>query len=340
MRKKFKCHVCGAVKPASALLLKPESINLGQIGTLSSYCDLCKYELTYILLYKSRLTNKENNINNRSYENAYTQKQCLLCGKNGNNIEILLNGDSYHSNCYYTITSEIDRIYNIEAQLIYNGNAIKNKIQASTLYSNKLIQIFFTRSNFSTHKLLCELKSKFISNTCLLAEVKYELETRQNKLTRLYDNWFERPPDWENRSKAYLANKPRCELCGSVDFLHVHHKIPISKGGNHVPENLQTLCEMCHSIKHGSRIFSYQTTESTSPFKKKKDILQLAINTNSIIKFKYVDMNGEVSYRTVRPTGFVVPIKNLCVVGFCYSDNDIRHFAIKRITKLTVQSNK
>jgi len=57
--------------------------------------------------------------------------------------------------------------------------------------------------------------------------------------------------------------KNNCEVCGVDNFawvkvsensyykgLSVHHKIPRSKRGNDFPENLITLCEVCHRNMH------------------------------------------------------------------------------------------
>jgi hypothetical protein len=44
-----------------------------------------------------------------------------------------------------------------------------------------------------------------------------------------------------------------CVRCGSQDDLHVHHVIPMSKGGSHDMDNLAALCDECHRIAHGGR---------------------------------------------------------------------------------------
>jgi hypothetical protein len=41
-----------------------------------------------------------------------------------------------------------------------------------------------------------------------------------------------------------------CEVGLPVATLEVHHIIPVSKGGRHVPDNLVTLCERCHKALH------------------------------------------------------------------------------------------
>jgi hypothetical protein len=40
------------------------------------------------------------------------------------------------------------------------------------------------------------------------------------------------------------------KICGSQSFLQIHHLRPWAQGGNHQPENLQTLCAAHHGVKH------------------------------------------------------------------------------------------
>ena len=43
----------------------------------------------------------------------------------------------------------------------------------------------------------------------------------------------------------------RCQKCGSLENLQVHHKIRRSQQGNDSLENLVTLCAHCHMKEHG-----------------------------------------------------------------------------------------
>jgi hypothetical protein len=65
------------------------------------------------------------------------------------------------------------------------------------------------------------------------------------------------PDDWESRRRAVLhRSEYECENCGvsaDDDMLHVDHIKPISKGGGHELNNLQTLCADCHAEKHDKR---------------------------------------------------------------------------------------
>lgn len=41
------------------------------------------------------------------------------------------------------------------------------------------------------------------------------------------------------------------EIGWVVSNIHIHHKVPISKGGDHTLDNLALICEKCHSAKEG-----------------------------------------------------------------------------------------
>jgi len=48
----------------------------------------------------------------------------------------------------------------------------------------------------------------------------------------------------------------RCQKCGSLENLQVHHKIKRSQRGNGSLENLVTLCAYCHLGEHGQLFYS------------------------------------------------------------------------------------
>jgi hypothetical protein len=41
-----------------------------------------------------------------------------------------------------------------------------------------------------------------------------------------------------------------CQNCGARRYLHVHHKKPLSEGGDNSNSNLITLCKDCHKKEH------------------------------------------------------------------------------------------
>lgn len=62
------------------------------------------------------------------------------------------------------------------------------------------------------------------------------------------------PPDWKDRREKVLSRDGyECSVCGYPNGfkrksrdLHVHHIIPLYKGGTNSLNNLTTLCHVCH----------------------------------------------------------------------------------------------
>lgn len=52
------------------------------------------------------------------------------------------------------------------------------------------------------------------------------------------------------RAAIIRRDKGVCTCCGVSENLHVHHKLPRSRGGTNGPGNLITLCGRCHAMLH------------------------------------------------------------------------------------------
>jgi 5-methylcytosine-specific restriction endonuclease McrA len=66
------------------------------------------------------------------------------------------------------------------------------------------------------------------------------------------------------RQQVLLRDAWRCQFCGSMSNLEVHHKQFRSQSGADSEENLITLCAGCHSLVHrGTR----NTARSSAPAK-------------------------------------------------------------------------
>lgn len=83
---------------------------------------------------------------------------------------------------------------------------------------------------------------------------RYETYQRDPSVRKRYGS------AWKKRRARYVLMHPYCELCfqqGKMTQVeHVHHKIPLSKGGTHDDHNLMSLCHSCHARLHakdGSR---------------------------------------------------------------------------------------
>ena len=50
----------------------------------------------------------------------------------------------------------------------------------------------------------------------------------------------------KKRKKIVKRDNSQCVICGSKDYLEVHHKLAIYRGGGAEDDNLITLCKPCH----------------------------------------------------------------------------------------------
>ena len=61
------------------------------------------------------------------------------------------------------------------------------------------------------------------------------------------------PKNWNRLRHAIFKDCGyRCQLCNEYakGDLHLHHILPIHKGGSHARYNLMPLCSKCHYIVH------------------------------------------------------------------------------------------
>lgn len=65
-----------------------------------------------------------------------------------------------------------------------------------------------------------------------------------------------RPTNWRSiRDERLRRDGYVCGNCGGTNELHVHHIVPLEKGGTNNQDNLKTLCKYCHhSIHHKKKL--------------------------------------------------------------------------------------
>jgi ribosomal protein S27E len=79
-----------------------------------------------------------------------------------------------------------------------------------------------------------------------------ELTNRDRIILKVFNNWPGYPPFWEFLRQFILQRDGnRCQVsgCPSRVELHIHHKIPVSQGGEHIPSNLIALCCFHHALE-------------------------------------------------------------------------------------------
>lgn len=78
------------------------------------------------------------------------------------------------------------------------------------------------------------------------------LSDSDRKILFIFQHWPGYPPFWEElRAKVLERDRHTCQVTGCPNRLplHIHHVIPISKGGSHIQENLVSLCLFHHGME-------------------------------------------------------------------------------------------
>jgi len=258
---------------------------------------------------------------------------CVICGSNYGATEVLLNNAVYHKPCYEKLKNDIEKT-DLEIKRKEDKiNQLESEIDKASKLIYKIMTSFRKRTDLEFIKREIELTKNNINK--LLNKDKKLKEI----LFNLYTFWPTYPPDWDDRRARILSKTQYCEQCGEAyTKLHIHHRIPLSKGGNHAIDNLMLLCEDCHSKIHGGLEFSYTNNQEIGTFVKRLKLIRKAINEHNIIHFQYRKYNGEKSVRSIIPKGLKMIKKSLCVYGYCYLRNDLRIFAIKRMRAVKIVS--
>ena len=79
-----------------------------------------------------------------------------------------------------------------------------------------------------------------------------ELTDRDRKTLYIFSHWPGYPPFWDYlRQIVYESDHNRCQVtgCPSRLSLHAHHIQPVSRGGEHSPANLVSLCQFHHALE-------------------------------------------------------------------------------------------
>jgi len=241
--------------------------------------------------------------------------RCIICEQPCYGGHILSNGSNYHAECY---SSLIDETKTVQSEFLV------------------LHRHFFSTFMGALARLLqTDAYDRYVRN-------RAKLNKLQGQTKRIWDFWPNYPPDWEERRSNAIQFSPSCEICGEDQLLHVHHDIPLSKGGSNLADNLSVLCESCHSGEHGGKTFVYRPSGTTNRYDRTTQLIQQAIREQRKIVFTYRKYDEPDERRTVTPSE-IKPWAHkrkegntMCVKGFCHTRNADRNFAIKRIYRLRI----
>jgi hypothetical protein len=256
---------------------------------------------------------------------------CIICNALCDNQQIsLTTGHILHHACHDALKDKFAKCNELIANLNSRNLWLKERIRRANSMFYKLRRLMGGEAiNIS------ECHREIDKNNDTLEKLSKKKDDLNKTIELIYDYWPSYPPDWEERKESAREKIGFCERChASRIMLHVHHKLPISRGGNHKLDNLIILCEKCHSLVHGGRGFDFENKNIESSFTKKIIILRSAIANEYMVRFSYTRRDGRESVRTVIPRKFENIESSLCIHGYCYLRQEARTFAIKRMQNL------
>jgi len=274
-------------------------------------------------------------------KNLYSELDLQYHPVNGEWI-YLTDGSTIHSCCYDQISSYIPNKENELNELKRKKAELKLKWKREIGVIAKIRRIFSSeifdeQVLWSQEKMLSEAIDTLSKN---IIEKHGKIHSI---LCKLYDFWPGRPPDWEDRRQRLIDEFNCCTQCGKFETrstpLHVHHIIPVSKGGSHRLSNLEVLCEKCHQKKHHGRIFRYKDKPFSSRIQKKIETFQNAIEKAKYLKFNYRIYSGKKDNHIIKPISIKRSSETILLCGFCYLSNQERKFSISKISNVAILDN-
>lgn len=306
------------------------------------------------------------------------EKLCKICNRVSSEEPITLtNGDVVHLQCeneqiirYQDAEKKLSELTNREYELNRELYMVQNKIDhlSKTSLLSNLYESFFgertaketerrrqlSQAQSQLQKVMRELNDFESTAETIKDAAENDLKSAKAILKSVYDYWPGYPPDWEERrDELHEAVGAKCQRCGFKKYrnrptdekrtFHVHHKVAISKGGNHKIDNLKLLCRKCHQKEHpydiDKDLESMGIRQLQTKFTEKVALINKAIETQATLRFKYKKRNGQIMIRKIYPKEITLDCykhKVRVVSGFCHVRNDTRFFTISRMSQLQI----
>ncbi len=252
---------------------------------------------------------------------------------------LLVNWSHIHRSCYnFLINPEFTESKDLSV-LYSQWRVLQSKIETQSWVIDSFSRLFNTEKK-SLYLSLTEELSRNQQEVIALEKIVNEMRnTIKKELSKVYDFWYERPPDWSDRQESvHKIFHRKCCSCWSYKFLQVHHRLPINNWWAHNLENLILLCRDCHEDKHGWADFKwkYKTNSEESIFMGRLRKIDEAIKNSKDLYFHYKKYEGEASIRKISPIWTKMDGTSLCVFWYCHLREDDRVFAIRRMTEINI----
>ncbi len=284
---------------------------------------------------------------------------CPVCHRASANGVRLSTSEIVHAKCYSKLEDAFSSASKEFLVVSSRLKALRVELTKAQSLSGTIGRFFGGGGRSPSHlgALISAIDTDMTTATATLATARYAV-------SQIYDVLPDYPPDWFDRRLAVLKRDRVCKGCKSrgVGPMHVHHKIPLSRGGSNRLENLVALCERCHTKAHGVEQFTQsgearravvvldRPTASNTSLKSgperrpvavsdRMTLLTAAISSGKAVSFVYKKPGDEVGQRrTVTPKSFVrIPHvtgdeSTFCLRGYCHLRNAERTFALKRMS--------
>lgn len=264
-------------------------------------------------------------------------KFCKVCNSYYDSEKInLSDGGFVHVRCISDLDLEVSDLKSKQQSKIYRLNEEHNKRER---LGYKIKSFLFPSETEET-----QYQTFLISSKKEIDRINEELNPLKQNQHLIYNLYLSYPPDWDERRNLVIdRDGERCKRCSSWQNLHLHHKVPLSKGGTNEISNLVLLCRKCHSKQHGGKDLSGQFHNRETAFSKRIKLINQAITENRKIQFLYKKSDQKnFKQRTIRPYQLINIDHNrdegftLCVKGYCDLRKADRHFALKRMKNLRI----
>jgi hypothetical protein len=264
---------------------------------------------------------------------------CKLCGSRAEEGVLLNDSGVVHGSCLAELMQKLDYTKKSARELQGAINLQKSELKRRSGIGYTISSIFFKPhiDNADILRKIAQLQEQLTQESKKSKEISAALSS-------VYDLFLSYPPDWEERREAVgVRDGFCCSACTQSRRLHLHHKIPLSRGGTNKVSNLVFLCETCHSKQHGGRDFSGSREYNETAYSKRVSSIRKAISKGRKIRFGYKKPQDKGhKERTVKPIKFIEIShrtgggSTLCLVGYCELRNAERKFALKRMRGLKV----
>ncbi len=265
---------------------------------------------------------------------------CKLCNQEVDDGIHLSDGGLVHGECIESMERRSTNLQKRIVNLWRKCSELEMELARRQGLCFKLLSIFSKPQLDSS-----DIENAIVSLKNKSSEVSASLNVLRSRLSEVYDYYLSYPLDWEARRTAVAQiDGEKCSSCGDTPRnLHLHHRVPLSKGGSNKVSNLELLCEDCHSMEHGNRDFSGQFHHNETTFSKRLNNIRYAIEQNRRIEFLYKKpRESRYTIRTVAPIEIVNWAheyddgQTLCIRGYCELRKANRDFALKRMKRLRI----